>query len=89
MYAIRSYYVISVHSVYGLFFGLMLSRPGWFNPLQAPYFVLGAVVSGFSAILVVAALMRGIYKWHELLPDRMFRVFGAFLAFVVFRNNFV
>jgi molybdopterin-containing oxidoreductase family membrane subunit len=76
--------MISVHSVYGLFFGLLPAKAGWFNPLQAPYFVLGAIVSGFSAIIVVAAFLRWAYSWGELLPDRTFRVFGSFLAFVVF-----
>lgn len=76
--------MVSVHSVYGLFFGLLRARPGWFNPLQAPYFVLGAVVSGFSAILLLAALLRRAYGWRELLGDRVFRALGALLAFVLF-----
>lgn len=76
--------MVSVHSVYGLFFGLLSARPGWYNPLQAPYFVLGAVVSGFSALIVAAALLRRLYRWQELIDDRTFRVLGAVLAFVVF-----
>jgi molybdopterin-containing oxidoreductase family membrane subunit len=76
--------MVSVHSVYGLFFGLLSSKAGWFNPLQAPYFVLGAVVSGFSAIIVVAALLRRAFGWQDVLTDRLFRSFGLFLAFVVF-----
>jgi molybdopterin-containing oxidoreductase family membrane subunit len=76
--------MVSVHSVYGLFFGLLSSKAGWFNPLQAPYFVLGAVVSGFSAIVVIAALLRRAFNWREILTDRVFRTFGVFLAFVVF-----
>ena len=76
--------MVSVHSVYGLFFGLLFARPGWFNPLQAPYFVLGAIVSGISAILVLAALLRRAYRWQAALEERVFRAFGALLAFVVF-----
>lgn len=76
--------MVSVHSVYGLFFGLMSARPGWSNPLQAPYFVLGAVVSGFSALIVAAAVLRRLYRWRELIDDRTFRVLAALLAFVVF-----
>jgi molybdopterin-containing oxidoreductase family membrane subunit len=76
--------MISVHSVYGFFFGLMPGRPGWTNPLQAPYFVLAAIVSGFSAILVIAGMLRWAYSWKELFPDRFFKVFGSFLAFVIF-----
>ncbi len=76
--------MVAVHSVYGLFFGLLRARPGWFNPLQGPFFVLGAVVSGFSAVLVLAALLRRAYRWRLVLEDRMFKVFAALLAFVVF-----
>ncbi|MBI4912037.1 MAG: polysulfide reductase NrfD [Acidobacteria bacterium] len=76
--------MVSVHSVYGLFFGLLSARPGWHNPLQAPYFVLGAVVSGFSALVVLLALLRREFAWRELLEERLFRVFAVFLAFVIF-----
>jgi molybdopterin-containing oxidoreductase family membrane subunit len=74
--------MVSVHSVYGLIFGVLSPKPGWYNPLQAPYFVLAAIVSGFSAIIVV--LLRWAYSWRDLLTDRVFKVFGSFLAFVVF-----
>jgi molybdopterin-containing oxidoreductase family membrane subunit len=76
--------MVSVHSVYGLFFGLLAARPGWFNPLQAPSFLLGAIVSGLSAILVVAAGLRRLYRWRVVLEDRMFRALAAVLALAVF-----
>lgn len=74
--------MVSVHSVYGLIFGMQAARPGWFNPLQAPYFVLGAIVSGFSAMIVVAAVVRRLFGWQEQLPARMFKGLGIFLGFV-------
>jgi molybdopterin-containing oxidoreductase family membrane subunit len=76
--------MISVHSVYGLLFGMISAKVGWYNPLQAPYFVLGAIVSGFSAIIAIAAILRRLYDWKSLLPDRIFQVFSIVLAFVVF-----
>jgi molybdopterin-containing oxidoreductase family membrane subunit len=76
--------MVSVHSVYGLFFGLLSAKAGWYNPLQPPYFVLGAVVSGFSALIVVLAMLRRLFRWRDLLEDGVFRVFGGFLAFVIF-----
>jgi molybdopterin-containing oxidoreductase family membrane subunit len=76
--------MISVHSVYGLLFGMISAQAGWYNPLQAPYFVLGAIVSGFSAILVVAALLRRVYSWQQLLTNQLFRVFAIFLTFMIF-----
>lgn len=74
--------MVSVHSVYGWVFGLQVGRPGWFNPFQAPYFVLGAIVTGFSGVIVVTAILRRIYRWQEFFPERMFTGLGVFLGFV-------
>lgn len=74
--------MVSVHSVYGFVFGLQPGRPGWFNPIMAPYFVLGAIVSGFSAMIIIVAVLRKVYHWNEFLPPRMFKGLGIFLGFV-------
>ncbi len=76
--------MVSVHSVYGLFFGMSVGHPGWFNPFQAPYFVLGAIVTGFSFVILTMVLLRMAYNWKEIFPDRNFQVLGVFLAFVIF-----
>jgi molybdopterin-containing oxidoreductase family membrane subunit len=74
--------MVSVHSVYGYIFGLQAGRPGWFNPFQAPYFVLGAIVSGFSAMIVVLAVIRKAFGWDEIFHPRIFKGLGIFLGFV-------
>ncbi|MHC4402017.1 MAG: NrfD/PsrC family molybdoenzyme membrane anchor subunit [Planctomycetota bacterium] len=74
--------MVSVHSVYGWVFGLQPGRPGWFNPIMAPYFVLGAIVSGFSAMIIIVAIVRKVYGWHKFIPDRTFKGLGIFLGFV-------
>jgi molybdopterin-containing oxidoreductase family membrane subunit len=74
--------MVSVHSVYGFIFGLQSGRPGWFNPIMAPYFVLGAIVSGFSGMIVIAAIVRKVFHWEAFLPPRMFKGLGIFLGFV-------
>ncbi len=74
--------MVSVHSVYGYVFGLQPGRPGWYNPFQAPYFVLGAIVTGFSCIIVVAAILRRVYRWQEIYTNRMFKGLGIFLGFI-------
>jgi molybdopterin-containing oxidoreductase family membrane subunit len=76
--------MVAVHSVYGLFFGLLPAKAGWYNSLQAPYFVLGAIVSGLSAILVIAGLLRLAPAWRPHLEHRAFRPVGAVLALAVF-----
>lgn len=75
--------MVSVHSVYGLFFGMLTAHPGWFNPFQAPYFVLGAIVTGFSFVILLMVILRRAYRWKEIFPDKIFQVLGVFLAFVI------
>lgn len=74
--------MVSVHSVYGYIFGLQIGRPGWYNPFQAPYFVLGAIVSGFSMIILVVAVLRKAFGWEEIFHARIFKGLGIFLGFV-------
>lgn len=74
--------MVSVHSVYGLIFGLQAARPGWYNPFMAPYFVLGAVVSGFSAMVVVVAIVRKLFGWETVFQPYIFRGLGSFLGFM-------
>jgi molybdopterin-containing oxidoreductase family membrane subunit len=74
--------MVSVHSVYGYIFGLQAGRPGWYNPFQAPYFVLGAIVSGFSTVILVIAVLRKTFQWEAIYPPRIFKGLGIFLGFV-------
>lgn len=74
--------MVSVHSVYGYIFGLQAGRPGWYNPFQAPYFVLGAICSGFSTVIVLLAILRKAFHWEEIFPPRIFKGLGIFLGFV-------
>lgn len=76
--------MISVHSVYGLIFGVTAAKHGWYNPLQAPYFVLGAVVTGFAVIIIIGSLLRKVYDWEEFFQPIAFRRLGVFLGFVTF-----
>jgi len=56
--------VCSVHSIVGLDFAASL-MPGWQEPLFPPYFVVGAMYSGFAMVVVLAALIR----WGLSLED--------------------
>jgi len=74
--------MVSVHSVYGMIFAVTAAKHGWYNPLLAPYFVLGAIVSGFATIILIGALLRKVYGWEEFYPPFTFRRLGIFLGFV-------
>lgn len=72
--------MVMVHSAVAWIFGLMVSRPGWYSALLAPYFLLGAVLSGLAAIVVVAAIYRRLYDWQDLIKPKVFRGLGKILC---------
>jgi molybdopterin-containing oxidoreductase family membrane subunit len=49
--------VTSVHSIVGLDFAASL-MPGWQESIFPPYFVVGALFSGFATVIVLSALVR-------------------------------
>jgi Ni/Fe-hydrogenase subunit HybB-like protein len=49
--------VTSVHSIVGLDFAASL-MPGWQESIFPPYFVLGALFSGFGVVAILSALVR-------------------------------
>ena len=49
--------VVSVHSIVGLDFAASL-MPGWQETIFPPYFVVGAMYSGFAMVLLLALLIR-------------------------------
>ena len=49
--------VCSVHSIVGLDFAASL-MPGWQEPIFPPYFVVGAMYSGFAMVVVLAIAIR-------------------------------
>ena len=61
--------VLSVHSIVSLDFA-MSSVPGWHTTIFPPYFVAGAIFSGFGMVLTLMIPLRSIFKLHDLLTVR-------------------
>jgi Ni/Fe-hydrogenase subunit HybB-like protein len=62
--------VISVHSVVSSDFAIALT-PGWHSTLQPPYFVGGAIFSGFAMVLVIAIPVRFMFRLEHVITDRI------------------
>ena len=62
--------VISVHSVVSSDFAIGVT-PGWHSTLQPPYFVGGAIFSGFAMVIVLAIPVRAIYRMQHVITDRI------------------
>src|ERR671937_2062082 len=61
--------VLSVHSVVSWDFAMALV-PGWHSTLFAPFFVDGAILSGFAMVLVLVLPMRYYFDLHAYLTER-------------------
>lgn len=61
--------VVSVHTVVGLDFATSI-LPGWHNTLFPPYFVAGAIYSGFAMVLTLAIPLRKIYGLQDFITER-------------------
>jgi len=61
--------VLSVHSVVSLDFAVGM-LPGWHSTIFPPYFVAGAIYSGFAMVLTLLLPLRSIFKLHSLITPR-------------------
>ncbi len=61
--------VVSVHSIVGLDFAASLV-PGWHVPLFPPYFVAGAIFSGFGMVMTLAIPLRWVYGLQDFITLR-------------------
>ena len=61
--------VLSVHSVISFDFAVAL-LPGWHTTIFPPYFVAGAVYSGFAMVITLAIPIRTFYHLEDLITIR-------------------
>jgi Ni/Fe-hydrogenase subunit HybB-like protein len=61
--------VLSVHSVVSWDFAMALV-PGWHSTLFAPFFVDGAIFSGFAMVIVLVLPMRHFFGLHRYIQDK-------------------
>jgi Ni/Fe-hydrogenase subunit HybB-like protein len=61
--------VLSVHTVVSFDFTIAI-MPGWHSTFFPPYFVAGAIYSGFAMVLVLAIPLRWVYGLQGLITDR-------------------
>jgi molybdopterin-containing oxidoreductase family membrane subunit len=72
---------VSVHSVVSWDFAVSLA-PAWHSTIFAPYFVIGAVHSGVSAVITMMAVMRWLFKWENYITPDHFDSLGRLLIVV-------
>src|SRR5436189_2142160 len=61
--------VLSVHTVVSFDFAIAIV-PGWHTTIFPPYFVAGAIYSGFAMVLMLAIPIRKIYSLEDFITER-------------------
>jgi len=61
--------VVSVHSVVSFDFSVGIV-PGWHSTVFPPYFVAGAIYSGFAMVLTLAIPLRAVFGLKDFITDR-------------------
>ncbi|HYY59973.1 MAG TPA: NrfD/PsrC family molybdoenzyme membrane anchor subunit [Burkholderiales bacterium] len=61
--------VVSVHSVVSLDFAIGIV-PGYHSTVFPPYFVAGALFSGFAMVLTLAIPLRHFFRLHDFITER-------------------
>jgi Ni/Fe-hydrogenase subunit HybB-like protein len=70
--------VLSVHSVVSFDFATSVI-PGWHTTIFPPYFVAGAVFSGFALVLTLMLIVRTIFKLHNLVTLKHLDLMNKFM----------
>jgi molybdopterin-containing oxidoreductase family membrane subunit len=70
--------VVSLHSVVGLDFAASL-MPGWEETIFPPYFVVGAMYSGFAMVVVLTAGVRWGFRLQSIITVNHFDVMAKIM----------
>ena len=76
--AIATPLVLSVHSIVSFDFATS-NLPGWHTTIFPPYFVAGAIFSGFAMVLTLLVIARKIFGLEELVTIRHLENMNKFI----------
>ena len=73
--------VIAVHSIVSMDFATSVMA-GWHTTVFPPYFVVGAIFSGFAMVLTLMIIIRKVFKFEEYVTDGHLDAIGRILTFI-------
>lgn len=73
--------VVSVHSIVSTDFAVSV-EPGWHTTMFPPFFVVGAIFSGFAMVMTLMVMIRKIYKLTDYITDNHMDAIARILIFV-------
>ncbi|MEN8224736.1 MAG: NrfD/PsrC family molybdoenzyme membrane anchor subunit [Bacteroidota bacterium] len=73
--------VVSVHSIVSMDFATSVI-PGWHTTIFPPYFVVGAIFSGFGMVLTLMIIVRKVFKYQDYVTKGHLDAIARILTFV-------
>lgn len=73
--------VVAVHSIVSMDFATSI-MPGWHTTIFPPYFVVGAIFSGFGMVLTLMIIVRKVYKFQEYVTKSHLDAITRILTFI-------
>lgn len=73
--------VVSVHSIVSTDFASGVI-PGWHTTLFPPYFVIGAIFSGFAMVMTLMIIIRKYYHLEDYVTDSHLNAIAKILVFI-------
>lgn len=73
--------VVAVHSIVSMDFATSI-MPGWHTTIFPPYFVVGAIFSGFGMVLTLMIIVRKVFKFQDYITQSHFDAIARILTFI-------
>lgn len=73
--------VVSVHSIVAMDFATAVV-PGWHTTIFPPYFVVGAIFSGFGMVLTLMIIVRKVFKYQDFITKGHLEAIAKILTFI-------
>jgi Ni/Fe-hydrogenase subunit HybB-like protein len=73
--------VVSVHSIVSTDFATSVI-PGWHTTIFPPYFVVGAIFSGFAMVLTLMIIIRYLFKLHDYVTNSHLEAIAKIIIFI-------
>lgn len=73
--------VVSVHSIVSTDFAAGI-EPGWHSTIFPPFFVVGAIFSGFAMVMTLMVLIRKLYGLKDYITDNHMDAIARILIFI-------
>lgn len=87
--------VVSVHSIVSMDFA-MSNLPGWHSTIFPPYFVAGAIYSGFAMVVILMLPARHLWRLHDVVTvehfdkmAKMLLVTGSIVTYAYLAETYV